>query len=322
MSEGVTNRKSAKKPSELLNDLFTSDSVDKILEFYSHFEDREQLIQWMRERPKGRAHIYEVEGNRDVIVVIPTANFNGKYARECRENIFTGLHIIFVESGGIGDLYFNYAHNCNVGIKKAMEYNPKWIILSNDDMYKIDPLMVLLNEIDKLDPDKLDVLFAKQRKYVTQTSKLAERRVIFKKLIDLSNRKMNFSNLENKFGINLTGAPCKGLLSILYKRGLIFKNFVAFAIFSSNFGRNLEGEVFDETYLNAAEDTDLSIRAMTDYRWRQINFEIGALKGTYLGMNEIRRYKEIPSNAYLNYKIETGKLKISKLTDVLPFDNV
>lgn len=105
--------------------------------FYNGFENREQLIQWMRERPKGVANIYEVEGDSDIIVVIPTADFNGKYARECRNNIFNGLHIIFVESGEVPDPYFNYAHNCNVGVKKAMEYNPKWVVVSNDDMVKL-----------------------------------------------------------------------------------------------------------------------------------------------------------------------------------------
>ena len=61
------------------------------MEFYKSFENREQLIRWMRERPKGVANIREVEGGKEIIVVIPTADFNGKYARECRENIFKGL---------------------------------------------------------------------------------------------------------------------------------------------------------------------------------------------------------------------------------------
>ena len=116
------------------NNYFTSDDPNKIIEFYNGFENRDQLIQWMRERPKGIANIHEFEGDKDIIVVIPTADFDGKYARECRDNIFKGLHIIFVESGEVPDPYFNYAHNCNVGISKAMKYNPKWIILSNDDI--------------------------------------------------------------------------------------------------------------------------------------------------------------------------------------------
>ena len=80
------------------NNYFTSNDPDKIIEFYNSFGNRDQLIQWMRERPKGIANIHEVDGDRDVIVVIPTADFNGRYAKECRENIFKGLHIIFVEN--------------------------------------------------------------------------------------------------------------------------------------------------------------------------------------------------------------------------------
>ena len=68
------------------NNYFTSDDPNKIIQFYNGFENRDQLIQWMKERPKGVAFIHEVEGDKEIIVVITTADFNGKYARECREN--------------------------------------------------------------------------------------------------------------------------------------------------------------------------------------------------------------------------------------------
>ena len=141
------------------NNYFTSDDPDKSIEFYKGFDNREQLINWMRERPKGSSNIHEIEGENDIVVVIPTADFNGKFAIDCRESIFKGLHIIFVESGGRGDFYFNIAHNCNVGIRKAMVYNPKWVVVSNDDMYKIDGVEVLKTEIDKVDDDKYDIIF-------------------------------------------------------------------------------------------------------------------------------------------------------------------
>ena len=83
------------------NNYFTSDDPNEIIEFYNGFENRDQLIRWMKERPKGVANVHEVEGYKDIIVVIPTADFNGKYAKECRENIFKGLHMVFVESGEI-----------------------------------------------------------------------------------------------------------------------------------------------------------------------------------------------------------------------------
>jgi hypothetical protein len=144
---------------DYLNNLFMSNDPKDILRFYDFFDNRDQLIKWMKDRPKGNYRI--VEFNRDendIIVVIPTIDVNGKFAKTCRDDIFKGLLIIFVESG-IGNYYFNYAHNCNAGIKKAMEYNPKWIILSNDDMYKIDDVEVLVNELSKLDPEKIDCIF-------------------------------------------------------------------------------------------------------------------------------------------------------------------
>ena len=292
------------------NNYFTSNDPNKIIEFYKSFESRDQLIEWMKERPDGTANLYEIEGDKEIIVVIPTADFNGKYAKECRENIFKGLHVVFVESGGKEDFYFNYAHNCNTGIKKAMEYNPKWIVVSNDDMYKIDDVEVLVKELIKTDEDAFDVLFAKKREYVTQISKVAERRFIFKILIFLLSRKYEWTRLENKFGIKVKGSSVHGLSSLLYKKGWMFRNFNAFVIFSFNFCRTLGGNIFDEVYVNAAEDTDLSIRANTDSKSKQLNFQIGAFIGKAFGMSMLRRYREIPSNAYLNFKIETGMLKI------------
>ena len=159
------------------NNYFTSDDPNRIIEFYNGFENRDQLIQWMRERPKGIANIHEVEGDKDIIVVIPTADFNGKYARECRENIFKGLHMVFVESGEVPDCYFNYAHNCNVGIRIAMVYNPKWVVVSNDDMHKIDDISILNNELKKLDPESLSMVYLFEAHYHSVTSRFSEARL-------------------------------------------------------------------------------------------------------------------------------------------------
>jgi hypothetical protein len=88
-----------------------SNDPGDILRFYDFFESRDQLIKWMRERPKGNYRIVEFnKENNDIIVVIPTMDVNVKLAKTCREEIFKGLHIIFVESG-VGNYYFNYAYN-------------------------------------------------------------------------------------------------------------------------------------------------------------------------------------------------------------------
>jgi len=140
------------------NSLFMSNDPKKIIEFYDGFENRDQLIQWMKDRPKGVSYIHEVEGDKDIIVVIPTADFNGEYARGCRDNIFKGLHMVFVESG-IGNFYFSYAHNCNVCIRKAMEYNPKWVVVSNDDMHKVDDISIMTKQLLNIDNQKAGNVF-------------------------------------------------------------------------------------------------------------------------------------------------------------------
>ena len=119
---------------EKLNNLFISKNLEDIIKFYSYFKTAEELIVWSKRRPHGRAKIYEVSGDKEIIVVIPTADYNGEYAKNCRENIFNGLQMAFVDSGEKGDPYFNYSRNCNIGIEHALKYNPKWIILSNDDV--------------------------------------------------------------------------------------------------------------------------------------------------------------------------------------------
>ena len=74
------------------NFYFTSNDPNKIIKFYDGFENRDQLIQWMKERPKGVANVYEIEGEKDVVVVITTADFSGDYAKECRKYLLRSSH--------------------------------------------------------------------------------------------------------------------------------------------------------------------------------------------------------------------------------------
>ena len=102
-------------PTYPFNDEYTSHRPEDVLRFYDHFRSRDELITWMRNRPSGRAVITEVEGRKDLIVVIPTADIHGPMATRCREEVFKGQHIVFVESGGHPDKFFNMARNTNIG---------------------------------------------------------------------------------------------------------------------------------------------------------------------------------------------------------------
>ena len=139
-------------PEELdeLNRLFTSKNVDDVIKFYDHFDTPEQLIEWMKNRPGAPMKIYEVEGDKDIVIVIPTANHEGEFAKNCANNIFKGQQIVFVESNGP---FFNYARSCNYGLKYALRYKPSWVVISNDDITKIDPMSLLKNKLLNLNGD-------------------------------------------------------------------------------------------------------------------------------------------------------------------------
>ena len=115
--------------------------------------------------------------------------------------IFLGLHIIFVESGR--DYYFNYAHNCNIGVKKAMTYNPKWVVVSNDDMYKIDDVKKLRESLTKLH-DGCDIVFTNEGIYHSRDVLISTRTIRRNLVVCLIGRlERSRLRMEKKFKIEL-----------------------------------------------------------------------------------------------------------------------
>lgn len=303
------------------NNYFTSNDPNKIIEFYNSFENREQLIQWMKERPKGIANIYEVDGEKDIIVVIPTADFHGKYARECRENIFKGLHIIFVESGEIPDPYFNYAHNCNVGIRKAMEYNPKWVVVSNDDMYRLDDVNVLRRELQDIIGLNFPLILANHQKkglYVSKDMLLVKitgiLKLLHKRLHAWLAIPPEMPLYSKNFYYHFTDyrpESSKYKLSKIFFRDQIipFVNLNAFGIFSGEFLENYKNDVFDETFINGFEDIDLSLRLELEYGIKYVNYNIAGYEGSTIGNSNdplkfrSRHLRDIANYMYIDSKL-------------------
>lgn len=275
----------------------------------------------MQERPKGIPYVHEVEGNKDIIVVIPTANYNGKYAKACREEIFSGLHIIFVESGGSNDFYFNSAHYVNVGIKKAMEYNPKWIIYSGDDVYKIDDVNILIDELNKMEPTKLNAVFTSPSDYHSHPVRMARPNFLFYIYFFITNEDMfrNFRKIIKKNNLNIIydQVPFDRKISYLFKKGYDFINYESFGIFSYGYIQSVNGELFDETFINAGEDVDVSLKlSLEPNKIGMINYKIGNYIGGTLGNSVQRALRTHAGRVYLNYKwsnqlykLITGKSK-------------
>ena len=306
------------------NNYFTSDDPNKIIEFYKGFKNRDQLIKWMKERPKGVATVHEFGGNKEIVVVIPTSDINGKYAKECREEIFSGFHLIFVESGEIPDAYFNYAHNCNVGIKKAMEYNPKWVVVSNDDMEKKDDPVELQRQLSQIDHTKISYVFTSRSKYHSIYFSINEYRflywVIFSKI---NSQKRDFFYIQRKFDLTyglVANVPSEGN-KILQKLKYFILNYIltkvvvdkiqvgaSFIIVSGNLLKSAKasmfnGTLFDETFVNAHEDIDLSMRMLLgQLNISIIDYKIGDLVGSSIGYNYLRQLRTIAGDVYFFVK--------------------
>ena len=304
------------------NNLFMSNNPDDIIEFYNSFQSENDLIEWMKERPKGAVYIHEIEGDKDIIVVIPTADFNGKYAKECRESIFKGLHIIFVESGEIPDFYFNGAHNVNVGIKKAMEYDPKWVVFMNDDIYKIDEINVLTHQLMNLPSNEMCFLHLEPPgnyySYWAYIGRPAFVRGLFyrwNKYLRLRirlERKMK----KKKFGLRYLTFGTNIPYRFLVKHEGKFRNVGAVLILSSSLAKAMRGMIYDENFVNGTEDVDFSLIALDEkIPSYSINFRLGTYIGTSLGKHaSCRTLREIANIAYLNYKISAGIIHIPKNT--------
>lgn len=302
------------------NNYFNSDNPHKIIEFYNSFDNREQLIQWMKERPKGIANIFEIEGNKEIIVVIPTADFNGKYAKECRENIFSGLHIVFVESGGRGDFYFNFAHNTNVGIRRALEYNPKWILFSGDDMYKIDDASVLIERLKNLDPERFSMVFTNETNYHSIPSQFCKARFTRFFILILIGVIGNFNwvdhfkitigklKTERRFQCKYHTIASRKFRYSMYKHGFNFISFTAFGIFSASYIKSLSGNLYDENFVNSNEDHDIAIKFFLEKSsYTFIDYKIGDYVGSSLGNGINRELRTFAGLAYLNYKVQQMK---------------
>ena len=259
----------------------------------------------MRERPKGVANIHEVEGNKDIIVIIPTADYNGKYAKECSDNVFKGLHIVFVESG-VNDFYFNYAHNCNVVIKRAMDYNPKWVIVSNDDMYKIDDISVLQKQLESINNKKIDTVFTKPSNYHSHPVRFAKPNKLYYLyfyFFSIISRKLNKVIKQNGLTFSYHQVPYDSKISYLFKRGYPFVNHESFGIFSSEYLRSLNFNLFDETFINAGEDVDVSLKlSFAKERSVIVDYNIGNYIGMSLGNGIDRGLRTHAGRIYLNYK--------------------
>jgi hypothetical protein len=291
-----------------LNKLFTSKNPEDVMRFYDHFDNAEQLISWMKDRPSAPMRIFEQKGKKDIVVVIPTANHNGKLANNCKK-IFKGLQIVFVESNGP---FFNYARSCNLGLKYASNYKPKWLVLSNDDIQKTEKISVVRSKILALDPNKVKLAVPVQvvnnsiqrnEVYLVKSNKLS---FIYYSLLSLKYlgimRVFFFCRLSKRLKLNYLVGGKHNSNRFFFKKVFKFILPSYFIIINSDFLK-MKNLVFDETFVNGEEDTDLVLRNLSGIYKMDLTVTNVGNGGNSLGVGKIRNLRNISNRTYLNYKI-------------------
>lgn len=303
-----------------LNDYFRSKRLADLATFYDQFEDVSQLVEYMKYLPKGEYEIQDSLGMNEIVVVIPTPDRNRKYARHCETSIFKGFRIVFVcdADNTANNKYFNFAHAVNLGLKHALSYNPKWIVFSSDDMFKIDEPTVLARELLKLDNKRYDIVFTEPANYHSIPVNFGKDRVTRKLLFLLTKGRRFQLRVEKKFAVEYFSSPDHGLWRLFFKGGYKHLSIGDFGIFSARFVEQRKGDLYDETYINSAEDIDLSLELSVDKsRLAKIRYRIGDYRGSTLGTDISRRVRDIAGYAYLNWKMKSRMHPVSLLVDEL-----
>lgn len=281
------------------NNYLLSSNVNKIIEFYDGFDDKDELIRWFKEKPRGFINTYEIKGPKDVIVVIPTSNFYGQEARVSREKIFKGLHIIFVESGEPQDPYFNYANSCNVGIEIAMKYNPSWIIISKDNMEIVDNTEKLTKEIKEaeLNNSESEYLLAQPLfDYISRNAMIVKPRItraIINYFLPKGNSIKIGSNILKKFNIKYIPRYTYSFKDrFLYRFLFNYNCYISFGIFKKSFFLRSFKEF--GSYIPFGEDDQLSIFASSSKtKTSYVNYKIKPTAGKVLGTGDARYLRGI-----------------------------
>ncbi len=300
-----------------LNRLFTSKNVNDIINFYGHFNSPDELITWMKNRPGAPLKIYEFEGDKNIVIVIPTADHEGKYAKHCVD-IFKGQQIIFVESSGP---FFNYARSCNYGIEYALKYKPKWILLSNDDILEAEELTKLKYELSKLDYNsKILVLASQDRWDRLQVHKLSKFYYLYNRLKGRS----LYVNIMDKFKVDLFPTSSSSNEDLTSRRRQLVMNLLARRILETKFSGDFEvfsietiraiknkfSYIFDPLFINSSEDTDLYIRFLIlNIKILRLRYKVNSKEGGTLGTGEDRTFRDIIDNVYLSYKYRNSYAK-------------
>ncbi len=300
----VTVSDPSERPTDYpFNEEFVSPDARQVARFYEHFRSREELFDWMRHRPASAPQLREIPGNRDVVVVVPTADFSGPMAAHCRDFVFRGLHLIFVESPTRPDPFFNYSSYYNAGIRRALERGARWVVISGDDVLGVDAPEKLLDGLARTDPTRFDSVFTRPSGYYHSVeSQLGRERWTRRLAFSTSSGRRAALALERRFFVTLHSPRARGLDTLFFRPGYRYWSMASFGIFSPTYLAPLDPP-FDPVFGSAgSEDIELCLRVnRRPERIAFVDYRISERVGGTAGKSDARRLREVAGKAYLNH---------------------
>jgi GT2 family glycosyltransferase len=285
---------------ESLEQFFSSSDPELVERVYSF--GRDKIISWMRKRERAKIRFFETEGETEVVVVVPTADAKGSRAREVVE-VFNPLKVIFVESNGP---LFNYATSVNAGVSRALNYSPKWIVISNDDVHGRDPVKKLL---DELSTTNRGLVMASPSSYHTYPVSLIEVRPYFLKGMKFIGKALRLPPAEVYADLTLRYGKALGIKTLIVINSMLgplkkVAGEVKMEVINAGsfmvVNRRVANErLLDETFINGYEDVLFSMKMKDDFE--VIQFNLDEERGGSLGFGKMRFLKAYVNEVYLNY---------------------
>ncbi len=301
---------------------FKSDDFKEVVDFYSNFDTSNDIIKWLKMLPSAPVKFFERGKDSDIVIVVTTPDHNSINAYKT-ELLFKEFKIIFVESSGP---YFHLSKAVNLGIHEASKHNPKWIIYSNDDLYKIENTSLLKEQLLSLNHKNIDVVFRRNHKNMQRNSNVSYlqhiglRNIFLSQLISNMVQKTTkeYLNLLEKFNMpfimyDSTAKPFRRFYTrmLMKSKPLEFPGFSRLFIFNKKYASKHD-QIFDEIYRNGSDDLDLDLSLYLDkVKYDFVNFNIGEYGGITLGRGLSRVFRDIANAAYFSDKFKNkGLIKI------------
>lgn len=207
--------------------------------------------------------------------------------------------------------YFNYARSVNKGVEISLKYNPKWIIIANNDIIIRDDIKQLISKLLNIDNKRFNSIIGAGGPHKFKLCRFT----FLSNLLLLSKYKQKFAILK-KFNTKFFMYNYKKIFSLICRPLVSVENisfFGEFLIISPYYILRNNGILFDETYINGVEDFDLFLNILSTGSYNFIRFNIEHLGGRSLGTDDKRFLRNYINMIYLNYKIVNKIIKIKKI---------